>query len=73
MIGETSAAVSFLDSSLAEGFDMAVRAFFAVSSDWSEKRDLTTRSEGMGLAATAVAGTPGRREEDMGLGGERVK
>lgn len=73
MIGETNAAVSFLDSSLADGFETAVRAFFAVSNDWSEKRDLTTRSEGMGLAATAVAGTPGRREEAMGLGRERVK
>lgn len=38
---------------------------FLCSRDWSEKRDLIILSAGMGLAATAVAGTPGLRGEDI--------
>lgn len=53
---------------------------FLRSRDWSEKRDLMILSAGMGLAATAVAGTPGLRGDDMvsvlvskECGGERLQ
>ena len=39
---------------------------FLRSRDWSEKRDFIILSAGMGLAATAVAGMPGLRAEDIG-------
>lgn len=45
---------------------------FLCSRDWSEKRDLMILSAGMGLAATAVAGTPGLRAEDIASVFERV-
>lgn len=40
-------------------------AGFGISSDCSEKRDLSTRSAGTGLAATGGAGIPGLRIEAM--------
>lgn len=56
---------AFLDSNLVDALCApVVRAFFVLSNDWSEKRDFTTLSEGIGLAATAVAGTAGLLVED---------
>ena len=62
---------SFFGSNFCEALYVPAQVFLLCSMDWSEYRDLRTLSDGIGLAATAVAGTPGRLEEDMSKDNEQ--
>jgi hypothetical protein len=69
--------LSFLGSLLVDDTDVslvgAAHCFpvgFGISSDCSEKRDLSTRSAGTGVAATGGAGMPGLRIVDAMLAGK---